>query len=554
MYKTISKKSSLFLNKSLLKNNGFVNDNHISLFSLTVNDSLSCDYINDYLLTNCFGVASQKVKSLTHRPRLLKTANKIIRSNLFNKQTELINKKFCDKHNDFVNKSFYNSVVIVHTNNEIHIRLNPYFNSKNKDTDEDKQNKFLANCFDNNQPINEGSRCLLFAEEDTKKVVDKQIVKEDKEYKEWSILETPKPTIFTKDKARKVVRSVSALELIFGATNGLILTVTLPGSTDGAKRAWAKETGNFSNHLRKFARQRIGNDANYMVGVWEFQKRGALHTHAVVYSHDREGLQKIKDDFHQYCYQAMLNIDKKYAVFGVSLFDKWDGTTWKNNPEKCQFDAQFIEKSAAAYIGKYISKEETKIVNSILNKDTFYYPTRWVNLGSGCNKLLNSLTIKSESKILTKEDVEDLILMSYEVADQFSEGKYKDILVYKDKIGDAINIRIIVKPENRLEAGSILIDYINYLKRIKTNHLNSHLPSYKDVLEIQDNIDYMYAMNQIIGEKYGNRDPRLWLKNFRSNKAPLPSFTTDEQWENYYKNDNRYDLDYVQFNLDKISL
>lgn len=155
------------------------------------------------------------------------------------------------------------------------------------------------------------------------------------------------------------------------------LTLTIPGSTPEALRAVAENAGEildaFFQRVRKFFYMAIDENAEKAavdyVGVWELQKRGALHIHAAIGLSSPEMFDAlVKNHRRWWCH-----ILKTYsAKTGVDLFARAEGGTWSNRWRKVQTDCQKIRKSCKRYMSKYISKGITG--GAVLSGGT---PKRW---------------------------------------------------------------------------------------------------------------------------------------------------------------------------------
>ena len=120
----------------------------------------------------------------------------------------------------------------------------------------------------------------------------------------------------------------------------------------------------------------------------------------------------------------------------------------------------------------------------------------------------------------------------------FSPEEYKEALVYKDLVGGGVNIKMIFKPENMDIVLYHLEDFMSWFDGIENHGVDTRLIDYETALEIQNDRDYLDGWMQMIAEKNRNADPRSWMKQYRKNPAPLPKFSSDEQWQEFW-NDNQ---------------
>ncbi len=278
----------------------------------------------------------------------------------------------------------YSTVIKAYASNEVTVRLQPIV-GKYRDTSENKDNKFKAIALENGVTLN-GQRCILEAKEDTKKI-------ENSKKAGWG--ELPRPKKFTKTMRRMIRRTIAALEAKYGRKNARFITITLPGSIEAAIRMFAKKSGKFLNAFNRFLWRCVGEDFGNRVSCWEWQDRGALHLHLVVFSKNQEGLKKIDEKLRDWCYKYFLRLSKKT---GVDMFERWYGGTWKDNPEVLRCDSEVIEKSAAAYMSKYMSKDDSKDASNFDEDKPIYFPSSWWARGIAAKKVYHERQIELERK------------------------------------------------------------------------------------------------------------------------------------------------------------
>lgn len=134
-------------------------------------------------------------------------------------------------------------------------------------------------------------------------------------------------------------------------TERLLLTGTLPGSTQMAFRALAE----FSSTATKL----LTNWLTYHEPkckwqyVWEFQGRGALHLHLVC-ELGSVASQYVKEHFRDQWDRVLTKIG---ALANTNLYQKT--STYTHTKEKLQADVTVCEREPSRYISKYIAKNNT---------------------------------------------------------------------------------------------------------------------------------------------------------------------------------------------------
>lgn len=182
---------------------------------------------------------------------------------------------------------------------------------------------------------------------------------------------------FTRLAKRTVREAGAAMELACGR-NIVFLTGTLPGGTREALRGIC----NASAYIYARVRQWIRDTAHgaYTVAVWELQKRGALHLHVAVGHANRKMLARIRAGFRRFWLKLLLLVSRRMQV---DLFARAQGGTWSADWRKCRTDAQYVKKSVAQYLAKYLSKGS----NSQAHGETFS-PVSWWGISRNLRDLM----------------------------------------------------------------------------------------------------------------------------------------------------------------------
>ncbi len=417
----------------------------------------------------------------------------------------------------------YETKIIAHPTNQVVIRYQPIFREY-RDNIRDKENKFKAKALENGVIIN-GQRCFLIAKDDSKKV--KVSTKKDR-------TKLPRAKNYTKKNAIKVRRSAVASQKEFGKENSLFITLTVPGSTDAAMMMMAIYSDEIIDNLNKFVKARIGEDFKNRVGVWERQTRGALHTHTLYFSRNKEGMKRIQQDLKIWWYGYLLTLSEKT---GVDMFERSYGGTWKDSPEVLRCEAKPIEYEASYYVSKYMSKEVSKDDDCLEDGTPAYYPHSWTTIGSGAKAILKKHTNELGRKRIMQDDAILLTGVCQFLTGEYSPEEYKKALVYKDLEGGGVNVQMIIKPEYMEVVKNHLRDFMESFDEVEYYGVDTRLIDYETASEIQDNRDYLDGWMQMIREKNRNADPRTWMKKYRKNPAPLPKFSSNQQWQEFYNDD-----------------
>lgn len=180
----------------------------------------------------------------------------------------------------------------------------------------------------------------------------------------------PRPTTFGLNARRQVKRLAAVIDgLAEGPRDVIFFTGTLPGSTPGAMLALSQWSGFLAHRLKAWMHD---IDSEYKcLFVWEWQKRGALHMHAAVYVKNITNRNRIYNEFKMQWIRLLESICERS---GVDVFARGHGKgTWRGHYSKIRAEAEWVKKSVASYLGKYMSKA----IGPVKDKAKFFYPSRW---------------------------------------------------------------------------------------------------------------------------------------------------------------------------------
>lgn len=194
----------------------------------------------------------------------------------------------------------------------------------------------------------------------------------------------PRLQKFSTYARRQLLRAGGALETVASYKDCLFLTVTLPGSTDESMEALARYSAFAVQRLKNWIGYRISN--NLSLYTWELQKRGALHLHYVVHCPNRVAGEYIRTNLKA---EWIRILDAIAAQSGVDVYRKGKGFTWQDSKDVVRVDAQWCEKSVAAYLSKYVSKPNKYIRTT---GRVSFCPSRWSGVSRPLLAKLRELT------------------------------------------------------------------------------------------------------------------------------------------------------------------
>lgn len=428
----------------------------------------------------------------------------------------------------------YRVRVNIYPTDEICIRFVPYIKDSG-DNLQDRENKWLAVESKAGKLVKKQTVCISRLDWIAIRNKPKKTAKEG--LPGWGSLPTKRE--FKLETKRNIQRRTAAIQRKFGKQNTKFGTITLPGSTDAAMRTMAEYSSYINNRTNRFVNNIIGKDAAYRVQVWEFQRRGALHSHFVLGSKNKAGLQLLKEKFPDFCYRLFIDISRKSEV---DMFERKNGGTWKDRPDVLRCDIQDIKKDAAAYISKYMSKniKISRIDNNSIDKENrvgkLYFPTKWASWGRGATMALHQRTIKLGEKRITKGSCEQFVVKCMELTQKHGIEKYRVPLLYLDSVGYGVNMKLLIKTDdvedviNELQ--STIEGFLGLREKIEEKLNVGKEAMYAFYLEEM----WTYLTEQAIFKKYGDMDARRYQKIYRSNTHPIPRNSTQEELSNYWAN------------------
>lgn len=166
-------------------------------------------------------------------------------------------------------------------------------------------------------------------------------------------------------------------------------TLTVPGSTSEALEAVAKESAGIINAYMQRIRHEVAawqrddidcSEGLFATGVWEWQKRGALHFHLVIGVRDRKLAAHLKHNHRRWWRQVLESYSDK---MGIDLFARVDGGTWRDDENKPVTEWAKVKKSVERYVSKYIGKTAYQAA-----KHGWMPPTRWWYLSAPAREVV----------------------------------------------------------------------------------------------------------------------------------------------------------------------
>lgn len=194
---------------------------------------------------------------------------------------------------------------------------------------------------------------------------------------------------------------LDAGEIMHRECNGTatFMTLTLPGSTEEAYAALALKSGYVVNRIGTWLRRRFPEIK--FAYVWELQKRGALHLHYMVGTRSPSEAGDLVKQHKRLWISILFDISNE---LGIDMFEREDGSTWRDQPSKVQTKLVIIREGTSHYIAKYASKSKSKS-----NEDARFYPGRWGAVSYNMHKAIRSERCEFECTFPRLEDAHQAV-------------------------------------------------------------------------------------------------------------------------------------------------
>jgi hypothetical protein len=187
----------------------------------------------------------------------------------------------------------------------------------------------------------------------------------------------PRRTAFGKRSADSVRERAAAIEKRYTRDMCRFLTGTIPGSASFTPELIARYSGWITQHTNQWLRDHVpGLDYVY---VWELQKRGVLHVHYLVAHTNVATLQRLSTNFKNFWVQLLMRLSE---ISGSDVFERADGSSWRDAPQVVQVLVLTVNKSVANYLAKYLSKSSRDAIS-----ESQLCPSRWWGSSRGSESL-----------------------------------------------------------------------------------------------------------------------------------------------------------------------
>lgn len=179
-----------------------------------------------------------------------------------------------------------------------------------------------------------------------------------------------RPMKLTRYAAHTLREACSIVEAEFGQ-DSYFVTLTLPGSTPESLAAAAEHASGMLNAFMQRIRHEFNGKCSslYAAGVWEYQKRGALHFHLLIGLKDAALVEQLRSHHQRWWRKILKHYSKKT---NVDLFARKEGGTWKNYKDKPRTEFAKVRKSVTRYMSKYLSKSAREITS-----EGWHPPAAW---------------------------------------------------------------------------------------------------------------------------------------------------------------------------------
>jgi len=194
---------------------------------------------------------------------------------------------------------------------------------------------------------------------------------------------------------RKIVRCGALIGRDDRRSSTLFLTGTLPGGTDEALRAISDYSSWIVHVLltRIPELSQVKSADSRVIWVWEWQKRGALHLHAICEFPTRDAAQRVFDGFKGLWISILESVGHRC---GIDIAARRDFGSHSGRYEKWRTRAEWARKNPSRYLAKYVCKCKKK--SSLADE---YPPNRWYGISRRLHGELKEQTLVSFTSDVT---------------------------------------------------------------------------------------------------------------------------------------------------------
>lgn len=266
------------------------------------------------------------------------------------------------------------------------------------------------------------------------------------------------PTIFGLNAKRRIQRASGVFdhdkipkgELLF-------LTGTIPGSRREIYDALAKWSS-WSVKAIKTWLSNAGVVDNYSMYCWEYQKRGALHIHYLVWVPDEKIRELVRSGWKEKWAKILDSVGERE---GVDMWQQSNGRSWKDHRAILQAPAQTVIKSVGSYLSKYLSKNSPSPGASIGGNNPPLCPVRWW----GVSRPLLARLAELSCELVIEEIVFSQCRRVWEKVCEAFQGLASRQYEYCDRIGWA-RVVVCFDEDSGISFNSLWRDYVHGDQRI----------------------------------------------------------------------------------------
>lgn len=196
--------------------------------------------------------------------------------------------------------------------------------------------------------------------------------------------------------ARRLIREAGGIVDTQAKSRVIFLTGTLPGSTREAVSALAAWSGWAVQTVKQWVRDFAPGSLYF--GVWEYQRRGALHLHLCIAAPTTVAARQLKQRWKNRWLRILDAISRRSKV---DLYGRENGDTWATRKWVTRTDAQSVEKSVAKYLSKYLSKGSAATRSGCaIPPSSWYFLSKSLRLEiARCRKTLELCRLSSSASL-----------------------------------------------------------------------------------------------------------------------------------------------------------
>lgn len=367
----------------------------------------------------------------------------------------------------------------------------------------------------------------------------------------WGLLGTKQ--FMSAKSCRNLRERMVATELEYGKSGCFFVTLTIPSDDPRAFEGLARFSSYAVNRISVWLSDFMESEFS-RVGVWEYQKRGALHYHFLLGSDCIHAMSTMYF-FHHFSKLWMNILESIEGEFECNMFRK-NGKTRDKTRLMLYGDlgqrfcnVQRVEKSVSAYLSSYLSESnhDSKSKKNGLRKSFFPIST-WTQWNRKATELFNKYSLEYSQAIWAKNyddwtDLKNILLACIEKAENTAQLERSNpwwvstIVVAKEKgLGLISLVRECIDDLKIMEISPKLFDGIKFGSRKALERKIRHNDYIREAKFLIFEKNYSVRSKfSLIGQRLADNLEQMMILMLECEKELIEHKNFDSDLKNYHQ-------------------